>query len=173
MYTILIFAVLGIGADLWYTRKDKKVSKIGSAFSGVVLGGMVGFFAAMIISMFGTHQIYRVSSETQLLSLRSSDSLSGSFLFASGKIGENVDYVYYKATADGGYRPERMNAESDNITVYEVDGLEGGTLRAIQCLNLRNYEWSKNFVLWTTSTCGLKYEFRIPKGSLVQQFSIQ
>lgn len=173
MYTLIGFAIIGACFGLWSTRKyPRNIHDLGLYFGGFI-GLAFGGLVAMMLTEVGMHRVYEVSEPSNLLPIRLSDSLNGSYLLASRHIGERTDYVYNQETPEGGYQPERVNDGAFDVTVFEVDGLQGGTLTVIECHRVRNQAWTDKFTLWNIAPCGQKYEFRIPKGSLVQQLTIQ
>jgi hypothetical protein len=103
--------------------------------------------------------------------MRSTDSISGSFVFATGSIDTEIEYIYYKILSDGSYRPGRINAERNYVVVFE-DMQQSGKLIVISCTYEPKEDWHKYFIL-SNRRCKTKYEFHIPEGSLVQEFRIE
>jgi hypothetical protein len=148
-----------------------KFGRIGWAFfAATIAGGLTLIFVALF-SMRFVHNSYYDPVEVKLVAMRSLDSVHGDFVFATGQIDGELDYLYYEVTPDGGYQANRVKATRSNVVIYE-DMSQGGRLVIRQCHGTPpDTFWGRNFLVGN-NVCLTRYEFHIPKGSLVQQFKL-
>lgn len=147
---------------------------------GLFLGALITFgawgasmgLACGIASIIADHaeQDYGVCWKAAMVSLRSSDgvsgSMSGGIFMMSGHVGSEQFYHYYTSNKDGAFQPHKWKANS-RTRVYEEDRKDGEIV-----------QWDKHFkhewVLWFADPDDdIAMDFHIPKGSLKQQFSLE
>lgn len=110
----------------------------------------------------------RTMSETQLVALRSADSLTGSFVFASGSLDYSLLYIYYTKESDGGVIAHQVKASNvDCIRIYEEDRTDG-VLRKTGLFPVDPKEkWRESYPQ------EVYYEFHVPKGTVIRQFLVE
>lgn len=110
---------------------------------------------------------YYYVNVTDIYSLRTMDTVEGSFVLGCGKINGITYYVYYTQGYDGGYSINKI--EASKCKIY-MDMENGGIIK---------WKWAK----WNTSDFDknwgsyheqpVYYELHLPQGSLTQQYDIR
>lgn len=130
------------------------------ALVATLIGTGLGFLIGLLFPKKRVHLW-----DTELVSLRDSDGLHGSFFLGTGSIGSTEYYFYYKKVGEG-FKPGKIEVDN-NVTVFEKkrnDGL------------LKVYETRlANGLLWIfgLTSSERSFEIMIPEGSLKQNFVIQ
>jgi hypothetical protein len=120
---------------------------------------------AMTLTADSPHYAQKYEENTTIYSLRTIDSISGSFVLGTGSVGSDTYYAYYTQASDGAYSINKL--EADQVKIY-MDRDSGGVLTKvwgkIDDENLaKHWGWSE--------TIFSHYEFHLPYGSLVQEYS--
>ncbi|MFA7339571.1 MAG: hypothetical protein WC028_22510 [Candidatus Obscuribacterales bacterium] len=166
MYTIPPCAVIGaiIGSIL--------AGAVG-AIVGTVIGSVLGFMAAIIlISEFVTMKNV-VSKPIKLVAMRSSDGISGTFIWGSGAMNNRTNYNYMQLMEDGSMVPGWLPA---NHLVHLIEDAE---LKNTGTLSTTKREADKTSLLyrWAIGTSDrnetVRHDFRVPVGTVVQQFTVK
>lgn len=125
----------------------------------------------LLISLFvftscHTETQWKNITETTLLSMRTSESITGSFFLGCGTIDSNLYYIYW--THDEiGIQPHRLGAYSSNVFVIEEDRFDGFLIYK-ELQPVHQSMWNLSF-----SDYQNRYEFHIPKGSLIREFILK
>lgn len=178
MVTVLGLAVIGAVTGFLLARRSAKpgFDTIMFVFFGLVFGAIGGVIVAFIVdvtTIVAVQKEWVVTSQVNLAAMRTEDTLEGAFFLASGSIDEEHYYRYYAETSDGGYVFRRLEAEREDVIVYE-DREEGGVLIIKELLPVEKYGWLKWFFLAPyPGALDRRYEFHIPKGSLIQEFRLE
>jgi hypothetical protein len=108
-------------------------------------------------------------STEKLASLRNAEGVAGTFFLGTGSIGSAECYVYYIRMADGSYSPRTLEV-SNNTRIFE-EKREDGELKTYR----HDFEprFLKLFAFWSDRYYRYTYEFRIPTGSLKQNFKLE
>ncbi|GEM_PF-5533823 len=179
MLTIWIFALLGLAVAFLYTRFAKKTSAsservppkmdkfvvfVMKAACGPALGALVGAFVALFVSThFSTHLV--PVEETALVSLRNSDTVSGSFFLGTGTVNGRECYVFFKVVGSG-FELAKLNAEA-GVTVHEEDRGDGQLVRLETAfVDPQAHYWA---MLGEPET---RYAFYVPRGSIRRNFNL-
>lgn len=105
---------------------------------------------------------WREVETVQLISLRDSEGLSGSFFLGSGKIGTTPYYFFYKKVGNG-YQLGKV-AVDDNVIVFEEKREDGQ-------LKVYTRKFTNPSLRWIALTWpSHKHEFVIPEGSIKRNF---
>ena len=131
----------------------------------LAIAGLVAGIAVALIVGAAVPKHWTEGETIKLVSLRSGDSVSGSFFLGTGSIGTTQYYFYYKE-AGRGYQPGRVEV-ADNVTIFE-EKRQAGELKV----------YTSKFVNPSLEWVALnvehhKYEFIIPEGSLKKNFVLQ
>jgi hypothetical protein len=141
---------------------------VGTGVALAIAGGVAAAFCAVIRDM--AEQEYRVCWKARMVSMRSFDgvagSMSGGIFMMCGRMGSENYYTYYTAAKDGSFRPHKWRADS-STRIFEEDRKDGEVI-----------QWDQHFksawVNWFASPSdSIKMDFRIPNGSLKQNFSVE
>jgi len=124
-----------------------------------------GSFAVglLISNAFDRHWVK--TEEIELVSLRNSDGLHGTFFLGCGAIGTEQFYFYYQKWGEG-YKPGKVQVGNREFVYEQTRG--NGILRVYtyQFVN-PNHRWYA--IDWPSQ----KHEFYIPVGSLKKNFSLE
>lgn len=144
--------------DMWYS--------IGMAT------GMAGFFSLLLFGVFG--QIYGrgladypAERYTTLVNLSDGAGVSGSFFLGSGTIDTTPVYMYYAQDNKGRYRLYHVNASQSYVTYTD----ETPTL-VIHGKEMNDKWYSLDTGFATPEYADDVYEFRVPRGSIKQNFNL-
>lgn len=171
MWSLIILFVFGMIVGLFIMHK-KILNSWTTRFVIVIAAVFFALIGSGILTeIVSTEAKFSQIETVELASMRSTDSISGSFLIASGGINTEIEYIYYEILSDGSYRPRRINAERNYVVVFE-DMQQSGKLIVNSCTYEPKEDWPKHFILGKRM-CKTRYEFHIPEGSLVQEFRIE
>lgn len=130
-------------------------------FSFIVL--VIGSFIAFVLGACFPKYWKLVGTET-LVSLRNQTGVSGSFFLGTGTVDSEDYYYYYVGSAEKGYQPSKIEVDG-NVTIFEEERADGE-------LKTFSHEFTSDIFSLFGISIGKRYEFRIPKGSLVQNFEL-
>jgi hypothetical protein len=176
MYTIILFAILGLASGIKRASSsdEKGTSKyITGSCVGTAAGGVIGLVLALMVVGSAVPMKDVVYGPAKLAAMRSQNGISGSFIFGSGSINSDNTYNFLQHMKDGSMvpgsvpanglvhlieDPELKNTGSWSITISEPD--KSSPL----------YPWSIGAELRSKA---VRQEFRVPVGTVVQQFNIK
>lgn len=147
-------------------REDFVEGFIGQSIVGILCGAVCALGISLLV-MFNadTHRIHH--SHWTLYAMHGSSSVSGTFLFGSGSVNGQQSYTYYYIDKDSTgtfYVP--CTISGDNVSIYEEDRSDGELEVTVEVFV------NPELYLISESSSTLYYAFHIPKGSIVQQFSL-
>ena len=135
-----------------------------------------GLFLAAVLGLIiahgnGINAPWRWSDtyyKTPLVSLRSADGVNGSLFLGTGSI-QSTGYYFYYVREGEGYKLYKLSADN-NVLIIEENRKDGELRRYVgEVIDPISWWWiSVQFPRGYE-----KYEFRIPQGSLKQNFSVQ
>lgn len=175
MYSIYTFAALGlivgiIGSCIG-TREWGKT--FFCTLIGTVIGAVVGLMLGLIVFASLVPKVDVVYGPGTLVAMRSSDGVSGTFVWGSGSFGNSVSYNFLQKMDDGSMSPRSVPA--DNLVAL----IEDPELKNIGYWRTTIREADKKSALYKWSIGAndgnrtIRQEFRVPVGTVVQQFSIK
>jgi len=175
MNTIILGAAIGVViACIFGALNKSKVSKylIGSTFAaaiGAFFGAMIA--GTIICSMVPTKDV--VYGPGKLVAMRSADGISGTFVWGSGSISSRTTYNFMQVLDDGSMKPGWVYAD-DLVRLIEDPELKNvgywrTTIREVDPASPLN-AWALG--TGTVSTT-VRQEFRVPVGTVVQQFNVK
>jgi len=141
------------------------------------LEGLLSFlaiesFILMVIYMFVpcVDIIKTETFETEIVSIRSQNSVGGSFLIGCGSIGTEQYYVYMKKLEDGSYKQNKLPVE--RCRIYENSNLEPRVewdmvTRVLPVWMSFGFDWIDNI----TKQEG-DYRIIVPENTIIQSFEI-
>lgn len=168
MGLIIIFVLIGIVAGVIFTKKTKGFFK-GDPFWPPMAAGLIGALVSVILIPLYTQvlPVKWVNHEpVKLVSLRDKSSVEGSFMLGSGQIGL-VDYFVYYREWGTGFKKGKVRAEKSVI----FEDSEVGTLLVKKMVYKEKW---MNYIFFSSNTMdGPFYEFHVPKGTIIQKFSLE
>jgi hypothetical protein len=139
---------------------------------GPCAGAFVGFICAIVIGAFVPMKD-TVYGPGTLVSMRSSDGLSGTFIWGSGSVNSTVTYNFMQRMDDGSLSPRSVYA-NDLVRLIEDPELKDvgywrTTIRECDP-NSALYNWG---IFLKERERYVRQEFRVPVGTVVQQFKVR
>ncbi|MFA5323207.1 MAG: hypothetical protein WC373_11095 [Smithella sp.] len=109
----------------------------------------------------------RYTEDTPIYSLRTNELVDGSFVLGSGSINSETYYIYYTQEADGAYSINQLKASECKIYLdRDTCGVLTKVWKKCDDENLvTHWGWSE--------TIFNRYEFHLPYGSLIQDYSVK
>ncbi len=175
MYSIIFLAAIGgFGTALVtaYFAQSSRSKIFHDSIWGSLCGAIAGAVIAFIIGMTMPMRVV-VSHPETLVAMRSSDGVAGTFLWGSGTIKNQVNYNFMLRMKDGSMAPHTVPAdkavrliedpELKNVGYWRTTTREPDTSSEL-------YKWS---IFSSDRTRIIRQEFRVPVGTVVQQFNIK
>jgi hypothetical protein len=131
---------------------------------GIVLAGIISFFTPL-------HKV--TSAPIKLVAMRSADGMSGTFIWGSGTMGSAHTYNFMMLEADGTFVPGSIAADG-LVHIAEDRSLLGEGTWTTTAVKVDEtsaiYRWS---LLSTDKSFTVRHDFRVPPGTVLQQFSMR
>ena len=169
MITMVISAVLA-GYIFWRViGEEDKVAKAFYMVAGTVIGGLIGFTVAIVISAlhFDQNVDWKVVDEREIVSMKGGSKAHRDFFLSIASFNQDEYYFFYSRTSDGGYRLNKVKA--DYVTIYE-EKRSDGVLKNRECK--KGHEaplpWRYFGVYNLYVVCGESYSFHIPEGRIAK-----
>lgn len=180
MITLIISIILGIIYQTYKNRDFLKSEKKKSYFlyEGVV-GAFKGLVGGCIVAMIFTLLLPSEAVQDrpiELVSMRTQESLSGTFLFGSGQIGSKVTYRFMKRSADGFMTVDTVTGDANSsIRIKEEATLKNtGNLVITRSRKVATSWFARYFTFGQgAGTYELSKDFHVPVGTVVQEFKVQ
>ena len=169
MITMVISAVLA-GCIFWrFFGEEDKVAKGLYMIAGTIIGGLIGFVIAIVISAlpFDLNIDWKVVDEREIVSMKGGSKAHGDFFLSTGSINQDEYHFFYSRTSDGGYRLNKVKA--DYVTIYE-EKRSDGALKKRECRkgHKASLPWRYFGVYNLYVVCGESYSFHIPEGRIAK-----
>ena len=166
MYTIALCVAIGaiIGSFIAGTF---------GAIIGTIAGAVVGAIIAALLISYLVPMKDVVSKPIKLVAMRSSDGISGTFIWGSGAMSNRTTYNFMKLVEDGSMVPGWLPAN------HLVHLIEDSELKNTGSWSTTTREADKTSSLYRWALAAsdrnetVRQEFRVPVGTVVQQFSIK
>jgi hypothetical protein len=124
-------------------------------------------FSSINITADNPHYSQRYTENTSIYSLRTTELTNGEFVLCSGSINSETYYIYYSQDNEGAYSINRLKASECKIF---MDRDKGAVLTKVWG-KINDENLSKH---WGWSEVIFKiYEFHLPYGSLIQEYSVK
>jgi len=135
---------------------------------GIFIGGLIGLLLSLIFSGIPPTE-YQLSQEIQLVSLKDEGNIvSGSFFLGCGSVETIPCYFYYTPVGHDIYQMKSVKV-TDRVFICEEDRTDGVLkIYAPKFIN-KAYRWLSDDSFLEGQE---RYEFHIPKGSIMQKFSL-
>ena len=160
MLILIVGAALGTfgGWMIGLWGKDAK----GFAFGGCISGLLAALCIGLII---GCNTDVELREITSLVSLRNSEVSEGHLTLGCGSIAGVAYYYYFAGDSMTGYRQYRVPA--DDTPIFEEERTTGELWTFHNAVPARYDRWSIGPAIL------FRYEFHIPRGSIVRQFRLE
>lgn len=175
MYSIMLLAAIAglatVGTLIYRGDRNIGVLIFIPAF-GTLVGSVVGSFVGMGFGEFVPMRDVADQPKT-LVAMRSADSFSGTFLWGSGNIGSQVNYHFMLRMEDGSLVPHTVPANTLVHLIEDPELKDVGYWRTFTRKPIKTsalYKWA---IVLPENKPIVRQEFRVPKGTVVQQFKVQ
>ncbi len=175
MNTILLCAALGlvIGIIIASCGKRETGKYIFGAIIGPIVGAVVGLIVALAVIAFMVPMKDVVYGPGKLVAMRSTDGISGTFIWGSGSIGSRTSYNFLQLVEDGSMVPGSVPADGLVHLIEDAELKNTGFWRT----TIREADKTSPLYPWAIGANDrsrtVRQEFRVPVGTVVQQFNIQ
>ena len=173
MYTVLIAAAVAVVFIIWRWIKRNREDSFGFYVQTVLCA------IAAIIAVFVTSgnvdghipSVNREIGEWNLVAMRSSDGVSGSFVWGTGTIGGAIVYTVYIKNGDGSMTPWRIYADANTRIIEDASLQNKGTWRRTELVRDETSPLTK----WAPISYrrGIYDTITVPVGTVVQSFSVK
>jgi hypothetical protein len=136
----------------WWGRSWSWFAGLG----GVLLGSLIAF---MIADANPDTQALEYE-DTQIVALQDGSGVEGGGFLTLNTIGTKHEYIYYVRNDDGSFEQKQMDTAS--VKVFE-EAVEQPYLREVR---------GKSKDLWHVDVGRIGWEFHVPKGSVVQNYTL-
>jgi|GEM_PF-726386 len=179
MYTVIALTLIGLvsGAYLWYRlRPGLVIPGLRALFIRLGICGGLGWFIGCIVAATVTMNLPAkqvVYGPAHLVAMRSSDGLSGTFIWGTGSIGSATRYNFMMVQGDGSMVPGSVSADG-LVHITEDKSMVGkGTWTSVMSVP----DYSVPMAAWALHSGRppelVRHDFRVPVGTVVQQFSVK
>jgi hypothetical protein len=173
MYTLILFFFLGLLPCLLiaFRQKFSLAGWLVFPFFGAIAGLLCGLFVALFVrALVPRHDV--VYGTATLVSMRSADGISGTFILGTGRINSETIYNFMIKDSDGSVVPDSVPADQ-RVHIFQDQSLKDtGTWTS----TFHEPDTSSVLASWAL---GLeeerqltRQEFHVPVGAVVQQFNI-
>jgi hypothetical protein len=175
MNTIILCAAIGLVVGLIIASRGKRDtgSYVWSTIFGTTIGAVVGLVAAITVICHMVPMKDVVYGPAKLVAMRSSDGISGTFVWGSGSIGNRTTYNFLQRMEDGSMVPGSVPADG-LVHLFEDPELKN---TGFWSTTMREADKTSSLYPWALATRDrtriLRQEFRVPVGTVVQQFNIK
>lgn len=176
MYTIYTCALLGLIGGLIVLLRRKKPQDNFDKGCHFVLGTIIGAVIGLFLALVGSSWVEKkevVYGPAELVAMRNTDGISGTFIFGSGGFRNTTNYNFMMKTSDGSMVPGSVTADG-YVHITEDPSLKNTgqwTTTYSEC-DPKSPLWN-----WTIGKSDMKrllrQDFRVPVGTVVQQFKVQ
>ncbi len=171
MYTISVLAAIGAVAGLSIGPKGIGGKAFGIGV-GTFIGAVVGVFAGLAIAA-ATPRHHVVYGPATMVSMRTTDGVTGTFVWGTGGIHGETSYNFMIKQQDGSITPRSVTADS-LVAIIEEESLQGvGYWRT----TFNEPDTDSVLYRWGIGHSDYKrivrQEFRVPVGTVVQTFKVQ
>jgi hypothetical protein len=172
----LLFFFLARHLDARAGNKECRCTIVSNVPGIAILSLFAAYFAGVMTSLsigasFPTKTI--VASSTELASMSSKDSVSGSFFLGCGHINDSTVYQIYVRNADGSASPDRVWADRSTRIVEDNTLNQKGYLKVIQVVRDQSGPRARWATFDSNRVVATWNEFDVPAGTVVQNFSLQ
>lgn len=174
MYSIILGAIIGLIGGVIYFRCNKgdRFDLCFNTVIGSVIGAVVGLVCSFMVAsaMPKTEVVY---GPAQLVAMRSADGVNGAFIFGTGGFRNSTNYNFLMKNADGSMVPGSVTADG-YVHITEVESLKtSGTWTS----TYSECDPKSVFYAWAIGVRDqktlIRQDFRVPVGTVVQQFRVQ
>jgi len=173
MYSIIVGAVALFLLPLLLSRWKKETFSGVLVFSAAfgVIGGIIGLFTALALAHFVPVKTARIGAFA-LVSMRTANSLSGTFIWGTGSIKSATIYRVYVKNVDGSDSPYSLPADP-TAAIFEDANLHD---RGEWTVTQTGYDSSAPLAKWAINGANepqIANQFHVPKGTVLNEFSAQ
>jgi hypothetical protein len=175
MNTIMLCAAVGLVFGIIFASRGRRSTNkyIFGTICCPVFGAIFGLFLAGAIIGAIVPMKDVVYGQGKLVAMRSTDCISGAFIWGSGNIASQTSYNFLQRLDDGSMVPRSVPADGLVRLIEDPElqntGFWSTTWREVD-MTSPLYSWSLGT---RESQRVVRQEFRVPVGTVVQQFSVK
>ncbi|MBS2010672.1 MAG: hypothetical protein JST01_26720 [Cyanobacteria bacterium SZAS TMP-1] len=141
---------------------------------GLMIGVFVGFLLAYMVIPFLVPTHSEVRGPATLAAMRSSDGAGSAFVWARGdaSLGE-TEYHFFVRNADGSFTPGHIAADSRVRIIEQKDLVNVGYWTSVVEVSDLHSPWANWSIGLSHVSSMVRQEFRVPVGTVVQNFSVK
>jgi hypothetical protein len=163
--SIVIFIMVAIKCQWGDYPADKTEEVIEGLWVGFLIGAIIGPLTALKIGTFFP-KTYVLTETTELVALHDNSASQGNFFLGCGTMDSEFCYVFYQKEGNA-VKFRKISAENyDAPIIFEEDRSDA----VLQKYNERFVNEAN--VRWGIFIGSIKYEFHIPKGSILKNFQL-
>jgi hypothetical protein len=175
MYTLYILTAIGALVGLrFYFRGTRRT--VGEFLYCTLFSASCGLVAGFLLAMFFNKAVPTqdlIGERITLVSMRNESGISGSFIFGSGSVNSGINYHFLKKQDDNSMVPDSVQA-SDLVHFIEDATLANVGYWQTTFRQSDSSHWLYKWTLFHKENNRIiRQEFRVPVGSVIQQFKIQ
>lgn len=174
MYTILLIATIGTVLGFFIASNGIGAKLVGLA-AGLFIGCFVGTFVADVVTSNFVPRKEVTYGPATLVSMRTSDGISGAFIWGSGQFGSSSSYNFMMKLDNGNLTPRSVTADS-LVQIREDASLTNvgywRTIKSEPDFNSPLAPWAIGLSKERNKVI-LRQEFDVPAGTVVQAFKVQ
>lgn len=164
--SVIIFIMVAIKCQWGDYPADKTEEVIEGLWIGLLIGAIIGPLTALKIGTFFP-KTYVLTETTELVALHDNSASQGNFFLGCGTMDSEFYYVFYQKEGNA-VKFRKISAEDyyETPLIFEEDRSD-----AILQKYTKRFMKEKN-VRWGIFIGSIKYEFHIPKGSILKNFQL-
>lgn len=170
MNSIIFFGLFAILGGFYMARHQLRLH---DWVSPTIISGALGCVVGSVVAIGINTTLARseiTEQVTNLVSMRTTEGLSGSFILGGGGVNSRTVYKFLKKNDDGSFTPGEISANY-LVRIYEEESLhDSGYKQTVYSVIDDASPWA-NWAL--TSKRIVRHEFHVPKGSVRQGFSVE
>ncbi len=175
MNTIMLCAAVGLVFGIIFASRGRL--DINKCIFGVICCPSIGAIGGLLVAGAIIAEIVPlkdvVYGPNTLVSMRSSDGISGTFILGSGSINSSPRYNFLLRMNDGSMAPDSVRANG-LVRLIEDPSLQN---TGFWSTTWREADKASPLYDWAIGTSDrsriVRQEFRVPVGTVVQQFSVK
>lgn len=168
MYTLIVFLVIGLLFGI--IQKKRHNWDLDNICLSTFVSVVLGFVVALLLG-YCVPDVTVTYGPNTLVAMRSTDSVSGSFVWGSGSVNGQVYYNFLMRNDDGSLTPGQVTADS-SVHIVEDPHLSGIGYWSSVYKEPNRSSFIARWALGRNKSTLISNDFRVPEHTVVQSFSV-